>query len=459
MNTGPNGTKPRWRRIARRLGIVLGMLGVIAFTANVIWGYVETRRLNAEIAAIKAAGEPLTFRDLDAGWPEVSEEDDAGPFYEAALALVRGRTASELWDAYEAYGNALRKSPTSRPASDVTQRIERHLADNALALDMLDRGAERPACGFKIGVQCGIGGSLERLSRVRAVAKPLGLRALVRAADGDGDGAVNSLIGLIRMQRVFDRQPILIAHLNRVSIAGLACWDTRIVLETNRPSDAALARLQEALTATDVPRPLERVILAERVYGVEMMRDLVAGAVGSRLPEEGGANLEGQWPASGFWSRPLAKHWAVGYLRDMGKQVQDSRKPLHESLRDAGTNESAKSMFGQLLTPALTRLAVLTARSVADTRCAAVAVMIERYRRTHGCVPPGLDVMVPQFAETIPSDPFTGRPLLYRADDKAYVVYSVGENGTDDGGDVDRDADERDRQPTDTGIRIRLSPP
>ena len=35
---------------------------------------------------------------------------------------------------------------------------------------------------------------------------------------------------------------------------------------------------------------------------------------------------------------------------------------------------------------------------------------------------------------TLPSDPFSGKPLRYRASAQGFVLYNVGENGKDDGG-------------------------
>jgi len=39
----------------------------------------------------------------------------------------------------------------------------------------------------------------------------------------------------------------------------------------------------------------------------------------------------------------------------------------------------------------------------------------------------------------LPVDPFTGQPLRFRKLETGYVVYSVGENGVDDGGEEEKD--------------------
>jgi hypothetical protein len=42
--------------------------------------------------------------------------------------------------------------------------------------------------------------------------------------------------------------------------------------------------------------------------------------------------------------------------------------------------------------------------------------------------------LVPTYLDTIPKDPFDGKDLRYKELDTGFVVYSVGEDGHDDGG-------------------------
>jgi hypothetical protein len=66
---------------------------------------------------------------------------------------------------------------------------------------------------------------------------------------------------------------------------------------------------------------------------------------------------------------------------------------------------------------------------------AQVVCALERYRLAHGEYPETLDALAPQFIEKIPHDIIGGRPLHYRrTDDGKFLLYSVGWNETDDGG-------------------------
>jgi hypothetical protein len=71
----------------------------------------------------------------------------------------------------------------------------------------------------------------------------------------------------------------------------------------------------------------------------------------------------------------------------------------------------------------------------ARLRCAAAALAVAEYRLHHGALPERLDALVPDYLDALPADPFdAGNPIRYRTDDGSFRIYSIGENGVDDGG-------------------------
>ena len=56
------------------------------------------------------------------------------------------------------------------------------------------------------------------------------------------------------------------------------------------------------------------------------------------------------------------------------------------------------------------------------------------YRAETGEYPKTLAELSPAYLPEIPQDIFSSKPLIYRPTDSGYVLYSVGENMTDDGG-------------------------
>ena len=63
-------------------------------------------------------------------------------------------------------------------------------------------------------------------------------------------------------------------------------------------------------------------------------------------------------------------------------------------------------------------------------------IALKRYQLRHGKLPPNLDALVPDFLPAVLLDFMTGQPLKYRLKSGGgFLLYSVGEDGVDDGGD------------------------
>ena len=72
----------------------------------------------------------------------------------------------------------------------------------------------------------------------------------------------------------------------------------------------------------------------------------------------------------------------------------------------------------------------------ASRRIDVTAIALKRYQLRHGDYPADLTALVPEFVPSVPRDPVDGQPLRYRRNtDGTFLLYSVGENGKDDGGD------------------------
>jgi hypothetical protein len=73
-------------------------------------------------------------------------------------------------------------------------------------------------------------------------------------------------------------------------------------------------------------------------------------------------------------------------------------------------------------------------RIVAHLRLLTAELALHSYQSEQGHSPARLEQLAPQYLASVPSDPFSGRPLVYRPQGNNWLVYSVGEDGVDDGG-------------------------
>ncbi len=107
------------------------------------------------------------------------------------------------------------------------------------------------------------------------------------------------------------------------------------------------------------------------------------------------------------------KHIDAGYTRWLGHHVM---MDVHRMVREA-------------------------ARADGMLRAAAIDIALTLHKREKGALPESLDALVPAYLDTMPVDPWSGEPFVYKPVDGDYLLYSVGANGVDDGGRERRGAD------------------
>jgi hypothetical protein len=90
-----------------------------------------------------------------------------------------------------------------------------------------------------------------------------------------------------------------------------------------------------------------------------------------------------------------------------------------------------------MLLPALGAAAKKFAFTQSSVNLARTACVLERYHLAHSEYPETLEALTPQFIDKLPHDIIGGWPLHYRrTEDGKFLLYSIGWNETDDGGQV-----------------------
>jgi hypothetical protein len=108
-------------------------------------------------------------------------------------------------------------------------------------------------------------------------------------------------------------------------------------------------------------------------------------------------------------------------------------------------------LFTRTMLPSLKRSYERNAKLTAQIRAARAAMAAERFRLDHGWFPTSLEQIVPSYLERVPLDPFDRQPLRYHLTGERAVIYSVGEDLKDDGGDVGP-RKKQGEQPKDSGF-------
>jgi hypothetical protein len=343
--------------------------------------------------------------------------------------------------------------PASQFPGDLRESVEQNLTNAGPLLANLDKGAGLPLSGFDIGVTHGRQVCIARLDSVQGAVFLLSLRTSDLIRKGDAEKAAESIISTLKLIRVFDVHPTVIVQGRKMICVGFACGDIQLLLTRCRPSQQRLEMLQSLLEETFRRDSLEKTLLAERVYQLEIARNLIGKKVASRYLTTDVPTLPERLALPELaWYRMRVFAGSLKYLQDMAWCLTASRRPWPEPLDTIMDINAAPSGKLSRLVPTVVPLAHLTAEMLAITRCTVAVIAIERYCLQQGRIPDSLVVLQPGYIESIPLDPFTGRPLLYSRDGDSYTVYSVGINRIDDKGKIASEPNE----PIilDSGIRI-----
>jgi hypothetical protein len=107
------------------------------------------------------------------------------------------------------------------------------------------------------------------------------------------------------------------------------------------------------------------------------------------------------------------------------------------AVRAESKTASPFNRFERLLLAWLSTGASKFAYGQSSVNLARTAIALERYRLARGAFPESLDALAPQFIAKVPHDLIGGKPLKYRREaDDSYILYSIGWNEKDDGGEV-----------------------
>jgi hypothetical protein len=102
-----------------------------------------------------------------------------------------------------------------------------------------------------------------------------------------------------------------------------------------------------------------------------------------------------------------------------------------------------ESVMAAMIIPSGQMLFTAIDREAARDRVLLTVLALELFAREHGHYPEKLEELVPDFLPAVPDDTHatTEMPLRYRRDGAAAWIYSIGDNGTDDGGAFEKTED------------------
>jgi hypothetical protein len=313
-----------------------------------------------------------------------------------------------------------------------------------------------------------ISASLSNVFECRQLVKALACRGMMRLGKGQIDEAWQDLLTCHRLGRLIARgaslQEMLVGvALDRVASIAVASYLDRAPLSSDQINrcQKEFEQLPAGPVAADKIDLHERfellqVIMQLAKYGPDAF-DKTPGPVASPSPHQ--RLLEKLFTRSIDWDPALrntneACDRAAATMRKTDRTTRNAElKVLDQEFSDKKTAGLTQGgllqtismrpkergeligliLFGMAL-PAFEKMPQVADRCQQYHNNTRIAFALAAYHCDHGRYPAKLDELSPKYIEQIPDDLFSGKPLTYRAEGKGYLLYSVGQNGIDDGG-------------------------
>lgn len=136
---------------------------------------------------------------------------------------------------------------------------------------------------------------------------------------------------------------------------------------------------------------------------------------------------------------PKEARWLIAALEKIDSsavawdEVQRNEYRIHQS-EPIGAGFAKRLMTRLKARPALRVFEMRHNQIAARLRLLAAALAVRCYQTEHSRKPTELKQLVPEYLQRVPLDPFSGRPMIYRLESWTWLLYSVGEDGVDNGG-------------------------
>ena len=427
-----NGIIPKKRR-RLKISHVLIILLLIGAGAFALFRLSLKSKLHARIDAIRAAGYPATCAELDK-WYTIPENTE-----NAAYTFIDAFSCYKKWDKEESeslpvVGRAELPARTEPLAEEMKTLITQYIADNNEALELLHAGAVIEHSRYPIDLSASFETKVPNLGEIRTAAFLLKLEAILHAENGNGKSAIRSAKSCFGIARSLAKEPMIISQLVRAACQNLAATTIEYCINRVKLTDEQLVELIESVQNAERISDMSCAFVGERCMGLSFFKS--PGSVNPDFVD----SIPFQPVLALYGALGLTDADTIIFLDLMDGYIKSAQLPLHKRLEvvtvvDAKLQSTSQvHLLLHIMMPALLRITNIDIRNIAQLQTARVGLVIERYRLSTGRLPGNLTELVPVYLESVPKDPFDGNELRYKKLETGFVVYSIGDDLSDDGG-------------------------
>jgi ABC-type transport system involved in multi-copper enzyme maturation permease subunit len=276
----------------------------------------------------------------------------------------------------------------------------------------------------------GISTRLPHLAMIREVAHLLLVEAILESEAGKADQSLATCRAILNAGRSIGDEPALVSQAGRMKVRETVCRQVERALAHGQASDSAIESMRRSLDEEEGEPLLVFGIRGERAFLDRFLCAVDAGDFTQRQLRTSGFDFSDEV----LWTNAELRA-ALLRLDNRAERIAslpaEEQLGAFERLSDDGRSLSPSA---RKFVPAIVRIALSCLNSRARLRCASAGLACERYRLARGVWPTSYEDLVPAFIPRVPIDPFDGKPPRFCRVKDQLVIYSVGVDRRDDGG-------------------------
>ena len=472
-------------KLKRRWKAVIGA-GIFFVLLAVSLHYPPKHEVNAYKALLRSRGEKLELNEVV---PTVAAKDNA--------AEVVGLAYSMLESGHDIYLNTMEMAAPGKALVSWQQPDARSwdftntwdefaltIESNRTAINQLHEVLDRPVLLFRFGTNIDDLGKevLPKFVEMRRAVRLLAAAAVLELRDGDCGAAATNIVTALALVQKNEADGLEITHLVRMGMVSATIAPTWELLQATNVTDAQLAAVQSGWEQMNILKETENAFVVERAWNLVRMKKARGSHKGFRTTFDpllsfgsafggGGGSAGGGisdmlddaqhatrlavgevlWRSSWSYSDELREIEFEQVVIETARSMQTNQSQFYKADVDAmarrmdalGLTNSSGALSKLLELPDVREMFVGgynqtlrgTMQSETARRIAISAIALKRFQLAHGKWPEALQELTPAILVTVPIDPFDGKSLKYHLKaDGTYLLYSVGKDGVDNGG-------------------------
>ena len=389
-------------------------------------------KVDAEIAAIKAKGEPVTQAEL--AKPPIPDAENGAVVYKAIFQAMDGPQAKKDHEIAVRFSRAGESFDPTREARLAISRLG-HL------VPMVEEAQSRPKCAFPIDWKAPpMEVRFSHLAYVRRLSCLLCASAMLDAKDGNSDRALHLLELAYGMSDSVSNGPTLTSHYVRAAVIAMSSRTLGYVAGHCDLSGRQARKLYDRLSSIDLSGGSHDALAGERAMGISqysLLRehpDIAIKQLDHTSPSSAKKTSEPIRPSAAF--RAMMYWDELFYLRTMREGMEATRLPYREIKSRHLDSEPKIPPFCIVSAILLPVYSEAKKKDEGEASLAGDQIMLAliAYRDEYGSYPTNLTQLRAKLGWRIPIDPFTGKDFIYKPKGKGFLLYSIGPNLKDDGG-------------------------